>query len=218
MAVNMTSKGPSNWRVMIGSPLTVAKTLRFGILKPQGAGMNTEFVLLARVALLLALFVALVPAAVQTPREQAEKELARKVPAGSVQACSLITRADVKQATGRDPRVDPQPAGQGGWICNVGSGELKVYSGSQSWEAWESTLKGFKKDQEPQTPAPGFGERAYFLYPKPDNEYQGNVAFLVAKSGNYTLALSLDAPKGKPAESMRPALESLMKLILARLP
>ena len=66
--------------------------------------------------------------------------------------------------------------------------------------------------------ASGFGERAYFFYPKPDNEYQGNVAFLVAKSGNHTVALSLDALKGKPVESMRPALESLMKKILTRLP
>ena len=79
-------------------------------------------------------------------------------------------------------------------------------------------MRAFKKDKEPQTPASGFGERAYFLYPKPDNEYQGNVAFLVAKTGNYTLALSLDAPKGKPAESMRPALESLMKTAIGRLP
>jgi hypothetical protein len=169
-------------------------------------------------ALPLTMCLALMPAAAQSPREQAEKELARKAPAGSVQACSLITRDDVKKATGRDPFVEPESAGQGGWICNVGSGELKVYSGPKSWEVWESTLKGFKKDREPQTPAPGFGERAYFFYPKPDNEYQGNVAFLVAKSGNHTLALSLDAPDGKPAESMRPALESLMKTILARLP
>ena len=29
---------------------------------------------------------------------------------------------------------------------------------------------------------------------------------------------SVQAPEGKPAESMRPALESLMKTILARLP
>jgi hypothetical protein len=41
---------------------------------------------------------------------------------------------------------------------------------------------------------------------------------LVAKSGNHTVALSLDAPKGRPADSMRPALESLMKKILTRLP
>jgi hypothetical protein len=180
--------------------------------------MIIELKTFARGALRLALCLALMPAAAQTPREQARKELARKVPTDSVRACSLITRADVKEATGRDPLVDPEPAGQGGWICNVGSGELKLYSGAKSWEAWESTLKGFKKDREPQTPAPGFGERAYFLYPKPDNEYQGNIAFLVAKLGNHTLALSLDAPEGKPAESMRPALESLMKTILARLP
>jgi len=164
------------------------------------------------------LCVAIVPAAAQTARQQAEKELARTTPAGSVQACSLITRAEVKKATGRDPYVDPEPAGQGGWICNVGVCELKVYSGPRSWEAWESTLKGFKKENEPQTPAPGFGERAYFIYPKPDNKFQSNVAFLVAKSGNHTLALSLDAAEGKPAETMRPALESLMKVILSRLP
>jgi hypothetical protein len=181
--------------------------------------MSTELSWSVRSALSLALCGILMSAMAQTPREQAEKELARKeVPAGSVQACSLITRADVKKATGQDPLVDPEPAGQGGWICNVGIGELKVYAGPRSWEAWESTLKGFKKDKEPQTPAPGFGKRAYFLFPKPDNPNQGNVAFLVAKSGNHTLALSLDAPEGKPAESMRPALESLMKSILARLP
>ena len=169
-------------------------------------------------AVLVVLCMGLVPAAAQTPRQQAEKELARKVPTGGVQACSLITRADVKKATGSDPLVDPEPSGQGGWICNVGSGELKVYSGPSSWEAWESTLKSFKMDKEPQTPAPGFGERAYFLYPKPDNRSQDVIAFLVAKSGNHTVALSLDAPMGKSAESMRPALESLMKSILARLP
>jgi len=175
--------------------------------------------LIVHVTTLLALCSILLPvAAAQTPRQQAEKELTRNVPFGGVQACSLITRAEVKNATGRDPYVDPEPAGQGGWICNVGAGELKVYSGPKSWEAWESTLKGFKKDKELQTPAPGFGERAYFLYPKPDNEYQGNVAFMVVKTGGHTLALSLDAPKGKPAESMRPALESLMTTILARLP
>jgi hypothetical protein len=180
--------------------------------------VNHELKTFARAGLSFALCLALMPAAAQTPRAQAEKELARKPPAGGVQACSLVTRADVTKATGRDPLVDPEPAGQGGWICNVGSGELKLYSGPKSWDAWESTLKGFKKDKEPQAPAPGFGERAYFLYPKPDNEYQGSLAFLVVKTGNHTLALSLDAPKGKPAESMRPALESLMKTILGRLP
>ncbi len=181
--------------------------------------MNTRLMSSTGSGLAVALLgLALDPALAQTAQAQAQKELARAVPAGSVQACSLITRADVNKATGRDPYVDPESAGQGGWICNVGTAELKVYSGPNSWDAWESTLKGFKKDKEPKTPAPDFGERAYILFLKAENEYQSNVALLVVESDNHTLALSLDAPEDEPATSMRPALESLMKTILARLP
>ena len=140
-----------------------------------------------------------------------------RCPATAFRRALCSTRADIRKATGRDPFVDPEPAGQGGWICNVGTGELKLYSGPKSWEAWESTLKGFKKDKEPWTPAPS-GERADSLFPSQYNKHQPDAAFLVATSGNHTLALSLDAPEGQSAESMRPALESLMKTILARLP
>ena len=164
----------------------------------------------------LALCIGLGPAAAQTPRAQAEKELARPVPAGSIQACSLITRADVKNAAGRDPYADPEPAGQGGWICNVGIAELKVYSGPKSSEAWESTLKGFKMDKAPRTPAAGFGNGAYFLFTKAADAQQDNVGFLITKSGDHTIVLSLDAPEGKPVESTRATLESLMKSVLAR--
>jgi hypothetical protein len=157
-------------------------------------------------------------AAAQTRYEQAQKELARKVPAGTVQACSLITRADVKKATGREPYGEPEPAGQGGWICSVGLAELKVYSGPKSSEAWESTLKNFKKDKEPKTPAPGFGEGAYFMFLTPTSQSGSNSGLLVARSGTNTLVLSIDAPDGKPAESLRPALETLMKSALSRLP
>ena len=180
--------------------------------------MKNRIWILSWAALLLPLW--LVPTAVesQTQRQQAENELNRPAPNAGLEACSLITRADVKNATGRDPFVDPESVGQGGWMCNVGTGELKVYSGPKSWETWESTLKSFKLDKEPRTPAPGFGEQAYFLYPRPAKKSQGNVAVLVGRSGNHTLVLSLDAPDGKPAESMRPALETLMKTIFARLP
>jgi hypothetical protein len=180
--------------------------------------MHTRVTSFTWAMLLPALWLVPVVVEAQTSRQQAEKELQRTAPNAGVEACSLITRADVKAATGRDPFVDPEPAGQGGWICNVGTGELKVYSGPKSWEAWESTLKGFKLDKEPRTPAPGFGEHAYFFYPKPANKFQSHVGVLVTKSGNHTLALSLDASDGKPAESVRPALESLMKTVLARLP
>src|SRR6476646_3370720 len=110
--------------------------------------MNTKLTSFAHASIYIALGLALIPATAQTPRAQSEKELSRKAPVDGVQACSLITRADVSKATGRDPFVDPEPAGQGGWICNVGVGELKVYSGAQSWETWESPLKSFTLDQE----------------------------------------------------------------------
>jgi len=158
-----------------------------------------------------------VPADAQTRSQQAEKELARKVPAGSVPACSLITRADVKAATGREPLREPEPAGQGGWICSVGTVELKLYTGANSWDAWESTLRNFKKDKEPRVPAAGLGERAYFLFLKPDNPSRDAAAILVAKSGEHTVVLSIDAAPGQAAEATRPALESLMKSVLARL-
>ena len=179
--------------------------------------MNTQVHACKRAALAAALCIVLAPAAAQLPRQQAEKELARKVPAGTVPACTLITRADVQKATGRNPYADPEAAGQGGWICNIGTTELKVYSGPKASEAFESTLKGFKLDKEPRIPAPAFGDRAFFLHPKPINKYQGNVGFLVAPAGDHLLVLSVDAPSGQSAESTRPALESLMKVVTARL-
>ena len=159
-----------------------------------------------------------VDAPAQTPRQTAEKELARKMPDAKVQACALVTKADVEKAAGRKVYGELEPEGNGGWVCSIGVGEVKLYSGPNSWEQWESTLKAFKKENEPKTTISGLGERAYIIYPKPDNEYQGNIAMLVAKSGNHTIALSMDAPKGKGPEAMRPGMEGLMKTMLAKLP
>ena len=160
---------------------------------------------------------ALEPVAAQSSRAEAGmKELDRKAPAGT-KACSLITRADVTRATGQDPYQDPEPYGQGGWICNVGTAELKVYSGPKAMQAWESTLKSFKADKEPRTPAPAFGPGAYLMYIHGEKRSAPNVALLVAKKGEQTLVLSVDARSGKPAESARPAVEALMKAVLSRL-
>ena len=101
--------------------------------------MTSQLESFARAAWPVVMCLALVPSAAQasqTAREQAAKELARKTPAGSVQACTLITRADVQKATGRNPYVDPEPAGQGGWICNVGIGAGMGMQGTTP-EQWD---------------------------------------------------------------------------------
>lgn len=165
----------------------------------------------------LGLGVAAMTAAAQSSRAEAGmKELNRKAPVGT-QACSLVTRADVTQATGQDPYQDPEPYGQGGWICNVGTAELKVYAGPKSTQAWESTLKSFKADKEPRMPAPAFGPGAYFILVHGEKRGAPNVAVLVAKKGEQLLVLSVDARSGKPAESAKPAVEALMKKVLSRL-
>lgn len=158
---------------------------------------------------------ALAQATPKQSRGQAEQALGdmNRQAGGAVTACSLVTSADVQRATGRKPYGEPEAAGK--WVCDIDVGELKLYN---SWDGWEQTLKAFKKDKEPRPPAPAFGARAHFLFPKPDNQHQGTVAFLAAQAGAHTVALSLDAPKGQSAESMKPALEALMKAALARLP
>ena len=60
--------------------------------------MTIKLESLSRAALRLAVCWALAPALAQTPqtpRQAAEKMFERKAPAGSMQACSLITRADI---------------------------------------------------------------------------------------------------------------------------
>ena len=148
--------------------------------------MNTE-PSVSHEALALWLCSALLPAAAQNAAAQAEKELARSVPAVSVQACSLITRAGVRTLPAAI-RLSTRAAGRAGG-CALGTGNL--CSGPKSWETWETTLKGFNKtrtaDASPRL------RRASVLLLKPDNEYQGSIAFWLRSRAIHTPALSLDA-------------------------
>lgn len=179
---------------------------------PTASSRRTGFV---SACLLILLSAAVSGARAQSAAATANKERANAN--STINACTLITRADVKSATGQDPLVDAESDGANAWICNVGTAELKVYTGAKSLERWEATLKNFKQDKAPRTPAPGYGNGAYFLYSNMAPKAVGNVGFLVATSGDRTLVLSLDAPTGKTAESTRPALESLMKVVMSRL-
>lgn len=41
---------------------------------------------------------------------------------------------------------------------------------------------------------------------------------MVAQRGRYTVSLAIDAPPGKPVESIEPIMVALMKTALSRLP
>jgi hypothetical protein len=140
---------------------------------------------------------------------------------GGPPACSLITRADVTKARGRDPYVDgEQMPFAGGSLCELGGVQLMVFNGPDSMKRFEQLLVSFKQDKQPRKNVNGFGDRAFTLVSNPTNSYQREnpSAFLVAQRGPVTLALSAEAGTGKPVETTEPVLSSLMKTVLARLP
>lgn len=143
--------------------------------------------------------------------EQAMKDMARQAP-GGVKPCALVSRAEIQKVTGRKQFTDPEPFGD--WICNFGEGELKVY---RSMDGWEQTIRTFKAEKTPRTPAPGFGAGAHFMVIKqPSLGYP--VAILAANAGSHVLVLSLDGKEGQSAEPLKPMLETLMTSAIARLP
>jgi hypothetical protein len=140
---------------------------------------------------------------------------------GGPPACSLLTRADVKKARGREPLMPPEELPfAGGTVCESDGIQLMVFNGPDSWKRFEQLLVSFKQDKQPRKSLSGFGDRAFTLVSNPTNSYQRDnpSAFLVAQRGQVTLALSAEAGTGKPVETTEPVLTSLMKTLLAKLP
>jgi hypothetical protein len=143
--------------------------------------------------------------------EQAMKDMDKQAP-GGIAPCALVSRAEVEKVTGRKLFTEPEPYGS--WICSFGEGELKVY---RSMDGWEQTMRTFKADKTPRTPAPAFGAGAHFIVMKQES-LGYPVAILAANAGRHTLVLSLDGQEGKSAEPLKPMLETLMRSAIARLP
>jgi hypothetical protein len=134
----------------------------------------------------------------------------------TVDACSLLTKAEVEALTGRHFYTEPdltQLRG-GGTACTYDDAQIMVFSGPNSEESFNSLLAAFGHGNEVKHPVLGFGEGAYIIYPTPRDKYEGNHGVLVAKVTSHTLAISLEAEGEKPAESVRPALERFARAVL----
>ncbi len=141
---------------------------------------------------------------------------------GGPPACSLIKGADVLKATGAKGSFPSEqyPYPQGGTICSVPGAELVVLSGADSWKRFDKLLESMRRKDEPRKSISGVGERAYAMFPKPTNSVQraNPQGLMVAQRGPHTVSLAVDVEPGKPIESIEPAMVSLMKTVLARLP
>ena len=141
----------------------------------------------------------------------------------TLDACTLATNAEVQQVAEEKPELAkfwtaPMTLA-GGMRCEYSGGSLEVYEaqkGTTAAQSLERTLEVFKVNKEPRVPVQGIGERAFFMIPKPNDEYQ-RIGLLAVYAGPRVITLTLDAHAGEPLEATRPRLERFAKLVLPRL-
>lgn len=151
---------------------------------------------------------------------QAPAESGTAVKPGAIQACSLLSNSDVESVTGRRMVDAPHPtslAGGAGSACTFHAAQLILFSGEKSEEHWEAFLRNFGLGNETRHPVPGLGDRAYAFYPKPQNASQDPNALVVVTVGQHTVAVSVAAEQGKPAESAQPQAVELATMVAAKL-
>lgn len=135
-------------------------------------------------------------------------------------ACLLATNAEVSQIAEERPEIakfwSAPEASSGGTNCQYDGGSIQVYQGNAAGNALESMLKAFKADQRPRVPVSGIGDKAFFMIPKPDDQYN-RLGLLAVYAGPRVLQLILDAQGDEPIEATKPRLERLARLVLPRL-
>lgn len=142
-------------------------------------------------------------------------------PAG-IQVCSLLTDAEVEQLVARggfaSEKNETPLAGGSSCTYGIGRGQIMVFSGPKAEANFNDLLVSFHKDKETRHPVTGVGDGAYVIYPKPRDEYEVRVGLLATKVRQYMLGISLEPDKGKPSESVEPALIALTKVVMQKLP
>lgn len=148
----------------------------------------------------------------------------RTAPAGksaaSFDACQLATNAEVSQIAEEKPELakywSAPVASFGGSHCDYDGGSIRVYQGNAPAAALEGTLKAYKADKQPRVPVQGIGDKAFFMIPLPNNEYN-RLGLLAVYAGPRVVQLTLDAQGKESIEATKPRLERLARLVLPRL-
>ena len=137
--------------------------------------------------------------------------------AGSMEVCGLLTYAAVTEVPGRQMYFEPEPmslAGGAGAVCAFDEAQIIVFEGDDSETLWNSLIAGFGYADVERFPVPELGERAYSFYPVPQIRYQDTAAFVVVVQEARTVAVSVNAEEGQPAESVLPQAIQLLRIAL----
>ena len=124
-------------------------------------------------------------------------------------ACGLLTDAEVaqlitrgKQTYGQTADATPVVGGQGSVCDYPAGGQVSLYVGPNSTQAFEQFMKVWKQENETRHPVSGVGDKAYVFYPKPRNSESDQGPYLVATVGPHTVTAFLAAEKSQAAGLM----------------
>lgn len=116
--------------------------------------------------------------------------------------CALLTSAEAVQhiARGR-PTYNQTPDAvsvSGGSLCEYPyGGQIGIWSPPKAEEKLESFFKLWKVDTTKRHPVSGVADRAWIMFPVPENEYKDRPAYLVAHVGQQIVTVALFAHKGQ---------------------
>jgi hypothetical protein len=168
---------------------------------------------------------------------------------GVRKACVLLTDAEVEKLINRGRPAYGTPeevALAGGSACEYPAGaQVVLFSGPNSQRDLDALLRNFEKDKEPRHPVSGIGDRAWIMFPRPRDQYEDRLAYLVTTVGPHTVAVSMAAKEGQAngpmmeycrrgqlskkecaeiekdqgetPESLQPAVEAVARVVVAKL-
>jgi hypothetical protein len=117
--------------------------------------------------------------------------------------CALLTSAEaVKHIARGRPTYNQTPdavrvVGGAGALCEYPfGGQVGIWRAPNAQENLEHFLKVWKADKATRHPVSGVGDRAWIMFPVPENQYKDRVAYLVAHVGQQIVTVALFAREG----------------------
>ena len=134
-------------------------------------------------------------------------------------ACALLSRDEFQALTGKTEYGDPTGMPwSGGTVCGFGNGQIILLPQADSTAVMDRFLATAEKDLvSPRTPVDGLGDGAFSVLFDPDDPYQDHGAFVVFGAGPPTVAATVYAEEGEPAEAALAPAMAVAEAIAAKL-
>ena len=135
-------------------------------------------------------------------------------------ACGLMSRDEFQALTGRTEYGDPTGMPwSGGTVCGFDNGQIILLTQADSAQVMDRFLANAEKDLvSPRTPVDGLGEGAFSVSFDPENPYQDHGVFVVFGAGPPTVAVTVYAEDGEPAEAALAPAMAVSEAVSAKLP